>query len=190
MSEKILQKIMSGECSRSDFLAIRNNALRLLKLEENPKRHAQVEKILAACDAYAPEPLSRHYNFMGFCPGADFSRREDERWRAEGVCDFSFYESQRQMETFGEMLPGDWVILKKREKFGETMKLFGFGKIKARIHSQDGAISYKLTWNSQKETIEVPLMGCNATVNIRSLEVVERDMPTEFWDWLSSPFSE
>ena len=74
---------------------------------------------------------------------------------SRGVCDFSFYESQRQMETFGEMLPGDWVILKKREKFGETMKLFGFGKIKARIHSQDGAISYKLTWNSQKETIEV-----------------------------------
>ena len=70
------------------------------------------------------------------------------------------------------------------------MKLFGFGKIKVRIHSQDGAISYKMNWNTQKETIELPLMGCNATINVRSLEVVEREMPSEFWDWLSSPFSE
>ena len=124
MSEKILQKIMSGECSRSDFLAIRNNALRLLKLEENPKRHAQVEKILAACDAYAPEPLSRHYNFMGFCPGADFSRREDERWRAEGFAIF-IYESQRQMTLWRNAAWGLGQL--KEEKF-ETMA-FGFGKL-------------------------------------------------------------
>ncbi len=64
------EKIMSGERSRLDFLAIRKNALRLLKLEENLKQHAQVEKILAACDAHAPEPLSRHYNILGFCLGA------------------------------------------------------------------------------------------------------------------------
>jgi hypothetical protein len=190
VSEKILQKIMSGQCSRSDFLVIRNNALRLMKVAQDPERQSQAEKILAACDAFAPAPLSRYYNFMGFCPGADFSRREDERWKAEGVCDFLFYESQRQMEAFGEMLPGDWIILKKREKFGETMKLFGFGKIKVRIPSQDGIISYKVIWNTQKEIIEVPLMGCNATVNIRSLEAVERDMPLEFWDWLSISFSE
>jgi hypothetical protein len=189
MSEKVLDKIIGGVCSRAEFLAIRNNALRIRKESVDEKLHAQAEKILSACNAYAPEPLSRHYNFMGFCPGADFSRREDERWKSEGVCDFAFYDSQSQMETFGEMLPGDWVILKKRQEIGRTMKLYGFGTVEARVSDKIGPISYKMNWNSQQQIIEVPLMGCNKTVNIRSLETVEKEMPNEFWDWLSAPFA-
>jgi len=34
------------------------------------------------------------------------------------------------------------------------------------------------------EVIEVPLMGCNATVNVVSAEKVEREMPEEFSQWL------
>ena len=35
-----------------------------------------------------------------------------------------------------------------------------------------------------EEFFTVPLMGCNATVNPRSIESVETDMPEDFWEWL------
>ena len=32
--------------------------------------------------------------------------------------------------------------------------------------------------------LEVPLLGCNSTVNIRSIEQIDENMPEEFWQWL------
>jgi hypothetical protein len=43
-----------------------------------------------------------------------------------------------------------------------------------------------MNWSNQKEIIEVPLMACNSTVDVRSIEQVEDEMLTEFFTWLNS----
>lgn len=39
-------------------------------------------------------------------------------------------------------------------------------------------------WSVQDEIIEVPLMGCNSTVDIKSIEALEGGIPLEFFKWL------
>ena len=41
-------------------------------------------------------------------------------------------------------------------------------------------------WSTQKEIIEVPLMACNSTVDIRTIEQVKDVMPDEFYQWLEN----
>jgi hypothetical protein len=186
---KIVARIMSGELSRSECLGIRDNALRILKAPKTEEFRLQAEEVLRACDAYAPNQLSAHYNFMGFCPGADIKRRRDLMWKEKGICDFHFDESPAQLEKFAQQVPGDWIILKKRLSLkDQEMELFGFGKITRRREDDDGYVFFDMNWDKQSEVIVVPLMGCNATVNMRSLKQVEEAMSTDFWDWLGAPF--
>jgi hypothetical protein len=129
-------------------------------------------------------PSDSYLVFMGFCPGADFSRRQDTRWRAFGVCEFEYDQSEVQVRRFATIRVGDQIILKKREVYGKTMKLYGHGKVIGVYHSNEGRRVLKMSWNPLDSVIEVPLLGCNSTVNLRKTAIVLRDMPPEFHEWL------
>jgi hypothetical protein len=67
------------------------------------------------------------------------------------------------------------------------MKLFGHGNVKRVIQAKASGKQYlRVDWIKPEIELEVPLMGCNSTVDVRSIEVVEGSMPAEFWDWLKS----
>ena len=159
-----------------------------MKLRANAVNKAQLGDpvAIAVLEAIATTGLhtsDRKYIFMGFCPGADFQNRLDEKWMSEGICDFDFIESDQQQARFSEIMPGDTIILKKREKFGETMRLFSHGKVAEVVET---GRKLKVDWHTAAETILVPLMACNSTVDMRSPENVETAMPPEFWSWLGS----
>ena len=42
-------------------------------------------------------------------------------------------EGERQVEQFNTIYSGDLVVMKKREEFGKTMKLYGHGRVKSSI---------------------------------------------------------
>lgn len=131
-------------------------------------------------------PADRYVVFMGFCPGADFENRLDVGWREQGVCTFVFHESEQQSERFSGILAGDLIVLKKRERFGETMRLYGYGRVTGFKCDADGHRYLTMEWSPEQTVIEVPLMGCNSTVDIRTMEQVESQMPPEFFDWLGN----
>ncbi|MBN9433720.1 MAG: hypothetical protein J0I45_14905 [Bosea sp.] len=123
----------------------------------------------------------REFAFIGFCPGGDISFRQDRKWIAEGICEFGIIESGVQHRRFAGIVPGDLLILKKREQFGETMRLYGHGRV-SEVLTIGGRLGVQ--WNTDAGEIVIPLMGCNGTVDIRSIETVEAEAPQEFWDWL------
>ena len=77
------------------------------------------------------------------------------------------------------------MILKKREQFGKTMKLYGHGRVIGIGHDSDEIQFLKMNWSSQSLVIEVPLMGCNSTVDIKEMETIKAEMTDEFYSWLS-----
>lgn len=176
---KIIERIKSVGLSRTELLIIEQNARSALDKGDADAR-AIIDLIAASL------PNERYFIFMGFCPGADFSNRQDYRWRAEAICDFFFYESERQMERFRSIAPGDLIILKKRQQFARTMKLYGHGRVKGKRSTAKGDRILEMDWSLQQAEIEVPLLGCNDTVNLRSVERVEGEMPKEFWEWLKA----
>ena len=64
------------------------------------------------------------------------------------------------------------------------MKLYGHGRVKAVAYDDDQIRYLKMDWFDQDQVIEVPLMGCNSTVDVKSIEMVEDEMPQEFYEWL------
>jgi len=191
-----IEKIMSGKCSRSEILRIRESASILIKAaidkptKKNEAKAKEAAEDLSACDGHMPEPLSSQYNFMGFCPGADIKRRRDAVWREQGTCEFYFGDNEGQMTAFSLQVPGDWIILKKVQELDKTMTLYGFGKITKRFMDEKGFAYFDVNWNDQSEEILVPLMGCNSDINMKTLERVEKIMGKEFWDWISHPFND
>lgn len=129
-------------------------------------------------------PSDAYILFMGFCPDADVANRLDVEWKEKGVCCFDWADSTSQMERFRSIATGDLVILKKREKFGKTMKLYGHGRVVALAEDENGFRYFKMNWSSQDEIIEVPLMAANSTVDVRTMDRVEEEMPEEFFEWL------
>jgi len=123
--------------------------------------------------------------FFGFCPGADFSKRLDTRWKELGICEFHYFGSATQVKRFASIVPGDLVVLKKRQVIGKTMRLYGFGLVTAIDFDEHGSRVLKVDWSKQERVIEVPLMGCNATIDIRGKERVIAEMPADFFAWLS-----
>jgi len=190
-----VERIISGKCSRSEMLRIRENANNLIEMaidtptRENEAKAKEAAEDLSACDSHMPEPLSSQYNFMSFCLGADIDKRRDVKWREQGSCDFDFWESEGQMTAFSLQVPGDWIILKKENEPNETMTLYGFGKIMKRLMDIKGFTYFDVNWNDQPEEMLVPLMGCNSNINMKTLERVKRVMVKEFWVWLSHPFN-
>jgi len=175
--QKIITKITNGSLSRGQLNRLRENAQR--KLSEGDKEATSV------IDALNNGQASDDYVlFMGFCPGADFNERLDIEWKEKGVCRFDYTESEVQLERFERIFPGDLVVLKKREVFGKTMKLYGHGRVTEICYDEDNIRYLKVDWSDQETIIEVPLMGANSTVDIKSMDDIEDNMPEEYFKWL------
>ena len=123
--------------------------------------------------------------FFGFCPGADFSRRLDTRWKELGICEFQYFESKIQVKRFATIDIGDLIVLKKRQVIGKTMRVYGYGLVTGITKDDKGNRVLKVDWSSQEQVIEVPLMGCNATIDIRDIDKVRAEMPDAFFEWLA-----
>ncbi len=70
---------------------------------------------------------------------------------------------------------------------GETMRLSGFGRVTGIRPSTDPtAVANVLImdWSPQATEMDVPFMGCTATVNLRDVGKVDKVMSQEFRDWL------
>lgn len=175
--QAIIDKIRSGGYLRSELIKLHFNAQAMQK-----KGSAEATEILD--ELGVARPFDKSIVFMGFCPGADFARRQDVEWKQKGICEFKWRQSKPQYSRFREIWPGDLIVLKKREKFGVTMRLHGHGRVTGFQYDQDGDRYLEMDWSNQEQVIEVPLMGCNGTVDVRTIERTEREMPEAFFRWL------
>jgi hypothetical protein len=73
---------------------------------------------------------------------------------------------------------------KKRHKFGKTMLVSGHGRVTGLRRDEEGRRYLEMAWAPQEEVLEVPLMGCNSTIDVRSIDAGEAQMPGAFFDWL------
>jgi hypothetical protein len=175
--QSVVDGIKNGHMSRADLVKLKINA-------ENKLAQGDLEAkdvLLAINNA---KPSDSYIVFMGFCPNADFNNRLDTEWKEEGICRFDYLESTQQLERFNTICTGDLVVLKKREQFGKTMKIYGHGRVKSVAYDENNIRYLVMNWSSQNGIIEVPLMGCNSTVDIRTIERVEDEMPEDFYQWL------
>jgi len=175
--ENTIKKIRDGRMTRTELRDVREKALAKKKTGDS-----DAHEVLQAIDHAVAQDASMI--FMGFCPNAEIANRLDTAWKTHGVCTFDFDESVVQMETFRNICAGDLLVLKKVEKFGKTMRLYGHGRVKAAKEGNDGRRYLEMQWSPQERVIEVPLIGCQSTVNLRSMESVEAAMPDEFFTWL------
>ena len=177
--KKAIDRVKSGRMSRDDMLKLQKNAE-----EKLFQGDADAKSVIdAICIS---KPVDDYVLFMGFCPGADINGRLDLEWKQKGICRFDYIESKSQLERFNTICKGDLVVLKKREQFGKTMKLFGHGRVNSIAYDEKGLRYLLVDWSKQDQVIEVPLMGCNSTVDIRAIEVVQQEMPNEFYLWIAS----
>lgn len=174
---KVVARIQSGTMSRPELSKLKRNAE-----EKLAQGDSAAQQVLDAMD-YAV-PADEYILFMGFCPDADISCRLDIEWKEKGICRFDWPESTHQQERFESICKGDLVVLKKREKFGKTMKLYGHGRVSALATDENNVRYLKMQWSAQNNEIEMPLLGCNSTVDIRTMDVVEAEMAPEFFQWL------
>ena len=185
MSEdRIIQRIVEGTVSRSDRLKIYENAKASLNAGKNVER---AEAIIDAIQMVSVPPDQSEFVFMGYCPGASLENRQDEKWIADGICEFDWITDPIQTKRFYEIQVGETIIAKKREEFGETMMISAHGKVVKREESQiTGKLYFRVDWTVPEEFLIVPLLGCNSTVNVRTREDLEDSMPLEFWEWLKT----
>ncbi|HHP0467497.1 TPA: hypothetical protein ACRZZI_005173 [Vibrio harveyi] len=177
--EKIIQVIQSGKKTREELEIIRVKALNKFKAGDD-----DASFIISAINA--AQPKDSYVVFMGFCPGADFDNRLDAEWKKEGICRFDYLESVQQLERFNGICKGDLIVLKKREQFGKTMKLYGHGRVNSVEFDSNNIRYLKVDWSNQNQVIEVPLMACNSTVDIRQGKQVADNMPSEYFEWLEA----
>ena len=173
-----LDRIRGKKLSKGELRQLRENALRL---------HAQgdvdAQTVLDEIDLASP--ADKEIVFMGFCPDADSNNRLDTEWKAKGICSFQYPESEHQLARFNDIWPGDLIVLKKTQQFGKTMRLYGHGRVTGVKYAPDGVRYLEMNWSSQDSVIEVPLMGAGSTVNVKSIEQVEAEMPADFYRWLN-----
>jgi hypothetical protein len=181
-SEKIIFGILNGSIPRSERLQIYENAKDQIRKGLNAEIAREVMHVI---DTTAVPPLQAEYVFMGYCPDAKLENRQDDIWIKDGICEYNWVSDAKQLSKFDQIMVGDTIILKKREIFGETMKIHAHGKITKRETSDiTKKIYFRVDWRVPKEFLIVPLMACNSTVNPRSIENVERAMHEDFWAWL------
>jgi hypothetical protein len=178
--QKIIDKVRGGGYTRAGLIQLRINVE--AKVRQGDR---DAEAVLEAIDRATPS--DSYIVFMGFCPGADFANRLDVAWKANGVCTFVFHESDQQSERFNDIWPGDLIVLKKRQRFGETMQLYGHGRVTGIRHDTSSNRYLEMDWSPQETIIEVPLLGCNSTVDVRAIERVEAEMSDTFFAWLGEP---
>lgn len=172
-----IERIRSKTYSRAELTRMRTNV-------EGKWKQGDKDAKVVLDEIDRTEPMDDVIVFMGFCPGATMDNRLDIEWKKNGVCTFVFLDSQHQLERFNSIWPGDLIVLKKRHAFGKTMQLFGHGRVTGVQHDSEGNRYLLMNWSNQDEVIEVPLMGCNSTVDVRTIEQVEAEMPELFYAWL------
>ncbi len=177
--EKIIELVKSGKMSRADLVKLKRNAD-----EKYVNGDKEAKEVLDAINNSTP--ADSYILFMGFCPDADFDERLDIEWKEKGICRFDYLKSKVQLDRFYTICKGDLVVLKKREQFGKTMKLYGHGRVSSVAYDENNIRYLVMKWSDQENIIEVPLMGCNSTVDIKSIESVEDEMPEEFYKWLET----
>lgn len=175
--DKVIERVKNGHMSRADLVKLKRNA-------DDKYASGDVHALHVLEAINNATPADSYILFMGFCPSADFNERLDTAWKEGGICRFDYLESEHQLDRFNTICKGDLVVLKKREKFGKTMKLYGHGRVDSVAYDENDIRYLKMNWSSQDEIVEVPLMGCNSTVDIRTIEAVEDEMPEEFYQWL------
>lgn len=175
--DKSIARIKGNVYSRADLAKIYRNASAKLK-----DGHADAQLIIDAINQ--AKPVDDFIVFMGFCLGGSLENRLDNEWKEKGICTFHFFDSPHQMEDFNSILVGDLIVLKKRHQFGKTMQLFGHGRVTGVQYDAEDHRFLSMKWSTQSQIIEVPLMGCNSTVDIRTVDRVEGEMPAEFYAWL------
>lgn len=175
--QSTIEKIRAKQYKRAELVRMRANAAS--KLDQGDK---DAQAVLDEIDS--AQPTDDHIVFMGFCPGATLDNRLDIDWKKTGTCTFTFLDSEHQLERFNNIWPGDLIVLKKRQVFGKTMQLYGHGRVTGVKHDSQGNRYLLMNWSSQEQVIEVPLMGCNSTVDVRTIEQVEAKMPESFYTWL------
>jgi hypothetical protein len=163
--------------ARADLARLRANSEAQLS-----KANPDAAQVIAAIDEATPS--DREMIFMGFCPAADIANRLDIEWKARGVCTFMFWESEHQRDRFEAIRPGDLIVLKKRQQFGKTMLVSGHGRVTGVRRDEQGHRYLLMDWAAQEAVLEVPLMGCNSTIDVKKTEAVETQMPEEFFVWL------
>lgn len=179
--QDVIDRIRKNNYARSELLKLRTNAK-----SKDDSGDSDAHMVVKEIDATTP--TDTHIVFMGFCPGADFDNRLDIEWKEKGICTFIYLESEHQLERFKNIWPGDLIVLKKRHQFGKSMRLYGHGRVTAAKYDADRNRYLDMNWSIQDRVIEVPLMGCNSTVDIRTIEQVESEMPQEFYEWLHEDF--
>lgn len=177
--QKTIDNVNSGTMTRDDLAQLERNAK-----EKLAQGDVDAKDVLSAIEL--AKPADSYVLFMGFCPDADFGNRLDTEWKNRGICRFDYLESEHQVERFNSICAGDLVVLKKREVFGKSMKLYGHGRVKSIAYDENNIRYLIMDWSNQEEIIEVPLMACNSTVDIKSIEAVKGEMPDEFYQWLKS----
>lgn len=176
--QKTIDKIRGSFYSRADLIKLRANAQAL-------HERGDVDAAVVIAEIDGTSPIDKAMVFMGFCPGANFDNRLDIEWKEKGICTFTFLQSEQQLERFNDIWPSDLIVLKKRHQFGKTMLLYGHGRVTGVKYDQSQTRYLDVNWSKQDQIIEVPLMGCNSTVDIRTIKQVEEDMPPEFYSWLN-----
>lgn len=175
--QNLIDQIINGAFSRDELKIV----------EANAKRSSAVGKLGSEdiLDALKRGKAKETYIlFMGFCPGAKIENRLDTYWKEKEICRFDFLLSKSQLVRFENVYVDDLIILKKREKFGKTMKLYGHGRVKSIMYDQNGIRYFNMKWSKQHDIIEVPLLGANSTVDIRSMKRIQDEMPEEFFSWV------
>lgn len=64
------------------------------------------------------------------------------------------------------------------------MTLHGHGRVKAICFNGNNQRYLKMDWSKQDRVIEVPLLGANSTIDVKSSSDINKHMPNEFFDWL------
>lgn len=175
--DKQIERIKSGTMKRADMEKLKRNAKEIYE-----KGDLDAKSVIDAI--HTSTPADSYILFMGFCPDGDFNNRLDKVWKEEGICRFDYLESEQQLERFNTICKGDLVVLKKREQFGKTMKLYGHGRVTGIAYDENHIRYLEMNWSDQDNEIEVPLLGCNSTVDVRDMEAVENEMPDTFYQWL------
>ena len=179
--EKLIQRIRSGTIGRAELSILEDNARHQLK------GNSEAQFVLEAIEQARPKDL--YYVFMGFCPNADMSNRRDVEWREQGRCTMERWDgwSATQLADYESIKVGDLIILKKRQEIGVSMRLYGYGRVNGIKHEPGGPFLdryLEVAWSEQTTLIDVPLLGCNATINLRDVDDVNKKMPAEFFEWL------
>ena len=181
--QRIIDQIASGALTRAELQTMRERAAAKLS-----KGDEQARTVLQTIDS----AIARDHGivFMGFCPNGELSNRVDGYWKANGLCTFDYDESLDQMTLFRSICTGDLIVLKKTEVFGQFMSLHGHGRVASTRTGSDGRRELLVDWSpAVRFASNVPMMGCQSTVNLRELRTVEGAMPPEFFEWALLPRS-